>query len=74
MKKRRIGERDPYFRKLSSAWSQAIRDAFLHIDEYEEEDAEPETNGAPADSEVDDPLPRPATAQATAGWINEVDS
>ena len=71
---RRIGERDPYFRKLSSAWSQAIRDAFLHIDEYEEEDAEPEPEPAPADTEVDDPLRKPAPAQATAGWINEVDS
>jgi putative proteasome-type protease len=71
---RRIGERDPYFRKLSSAWSQAIRDAFLHIDEYEEEDADPEPEGATADAEVDDPLPKSASAQATAGWINEVDS
>jgi putative proteasome-type protease len=71
---RRIGERDPYFRKLSSAWSQAIRDAFLHIDEYEEEDADPEQEGATADADADDPLPKPASAQATAGWINEVDS
>jgi putative proteasome-type protease len=71
---RRIGDRDPYFRKLSSAWSQAIRDAFLHIDEYEEEDADPEPEGAVADADVDDPLPRSASAQATAGWINEVDS
>jgi putative proteasome-type protease len=71
---RRIGDRDPYFRKLSSAWSQAIRDAFLHIDEYEEEDADPEQEGATADADVDDPLPKPASAQATAGWINEVDS
>ena len=71
---RRIGDRDPYFRKLSSAWSQAIRDAFLHIDEYEEEDPDPEQERGAADTDVDDPLPKPASAQATAGWINEVDS
>ena len=33
---RRIDENDPYFRKLSAAWSEAIRDAFAHIDEYGE--------------------------------------
>ena len=42
---RRIEERDPYFRKISAGWSQAIRDAFSHIDEYGE-DGEKET-GAP---------------------------
>ena len=47
---RRIGDRDPYFRKLSSAWSQAIRDAFLHIDEYEEEDPDPEQETGTADA------------------------
>ena len=34
---RRIEERDPYFRKISAGWSQAIRDAFAHIDEYGED-------------------------------------
>ncbi len=69
---RRIEEGDPYFRKLSSAWSEAIRDAFAHIDEYGE-DGEPieilHTTGSP-DFEAPEPEP---IAQATAGWINEVD-
>lgn len=30
----RIEENDPYFRKLSSAWSEALRDAFARLDEY----------------------------------------
>ena len=33
---RRIEENDPYFRKLSDAWSEALRDAFAHLDEYGE--------------------------------------
>jgi putative proteasome-type protease len=32
---RRIDENDTYFRKLSSGWSEALRDAFAHIEEYE---------------------------------------
>ncbi len=32
----RIEEDDPYFRKLSAAWSEALRDAFAHLDEYGE--------------------------------------
>jgi putative proteasome-type protease len=32
---RRIDENDPYFRKLSSGWSEALRDAFAQIEEYE---------------------------------------
>jgi len=70
---RRIGEGDPYFRKLSSAWSEAIRDAFAHIDEYGD-DGEPieiiTTKGSP-DFELPEPEP---LAQATAGWIKDVDS
>ncbi len=33
---RRIEENDPYFRKLSDAWSEALRDAFARLDEYQE--------------------------------------
>jgi putative proteasome-type protease len=69
---RRIGENDPYFRKLSAAWSGAIRDAFAHIDEYgEEDDARPDAAKAAA------PFMEPANdtvGQATAGWINDVDA
>ncbi|MCT8266243.1 proteasome-type protease [Afifella sp. JA880] len=36
---RRIEAEDPYFRKLSHAWSEALRDAFARIDEYEALDA-----------------------------------
>lgn len=32
--RRRIGEADPYFRKLSLAWSDALKDAFSRLDEY----------------------------------------
>ncbi|HSG94621.1 MAG TPA: proteasome-type protease [Afifellaceae bacterium] len=32
---RRIEENDPYFRKLSAGWSEALRDAFARIEEYE---------------------------------------
>jgi putative proteasome-type protease len=67
---RRIGEGDPYFRKLSAAWSEAIRDAFAHIDEYGE-GGEPleilKTTGPEFDP------PKEAVAQATAGWIKAVD-
>ena len=31
---RRVNEDDRYYRKLSAAWSAALRDAFAHIDEY----------------------------------------
>jgi putative proteasome-type protease len=31
---KRIEENDPYFRKLSDAWSEALRDAFARLDEY----------------------------------------
>ncbi len=70
---RRISEGDPYFRKLSSAWSEAIRDAFAHIDEYGDS-GEPidilTTTGSP---HFDAPAPEPI-GQATAGWIKDVDS
>jgi len=33
---KRIEENDPYFRKLSDAWSEALRDAFGRLDEYGE--------------------------------------
>jgi putative proteasome-type protease len=67
---RRIGEGDPYFRKLSAAWSQAIRDAFAHIDEYGGEEGKVEPLGAPKAA----PEPQSKVAgQATAGWLSEVD-
>jgi predicted proteasome-type protease len=31
---RRIHDKDPNFRKISEGWSQALRDAFAHIDDY----------------------------------------
>jgi putative proteasome-type protease len=34
---RRIDETDPGFRRISQGWSQAMRDAFAHIDEYGED-------------------------------------
>jgi putative proteasome-type protease len=37
---RRIEEKDAYFRKISAGWSQALRDAFSHIDAYGEDSAE----------------------------------
>ncbi|WP_245615635.1 proteasome-type protease [Afifella pfennigii] len=39
---RRIEADDPYFRKLSNAWSEALRDAFARLEEYEEA-CEPQT-------------------------------
>ncbi len=69
---RRIDEGDPYFRRLSLAWSEAIRDAFAHIDEYGEEEGPIEilkTTGSP---DFEAPMPEPL-AQATAGWIKDVD-
>ena len=75
---RRIEERDPYFRKISAGWSLALRNAFAHIDEYGEEDAKPRRPAAPRRrSKPSPPTTRSApkrSAQATAGWINEVDS
>lgn len=44
---RRIGQSDPYFEKLSKAWSGALRDAFKHIDNYRE----------PSDSDAQGALP-----------------
>ena len=32
---RRIGKDDPYFRKLSSDWSKALRSAFAGIEELD---------------------------------------
>jgi len=37
---RRIDEKDPSFRKISQGWSQALRNAFAHIDEYGDDAAE----------------------------------
>ena len=37
---RRIDEKDPGFRKISQGWSQALRNAFAHIDEYGDDAAE----------------------------------
>jgi putative proteasome-type protease len=70
---RRIEENDPYFRKLSAAWSGAIRDAFAHIDEYGEDGESIEilkTKGADA---VTGGPAQSGAVQATAGWLSEVD-
>jgi putative proteasome-type protease len=72
---RRIEERDPYFRKISAGWSQALRNAFAHIDEYGE-DSRPETGRveSPFNAEpANDKMASDKSAQATAGWIREVD-
>jgi putative proteasome-type protease len=73
---RRIEDRDPYFRKISAGWSQALRNAFAHIDEYGE-DPKPETvqTGALFNAEpANDKVASDALGQATAGWLNEVDT
>ncbi len=36
--KRRIGHDDEYFRRLSAAWSEALRDAFTRIEEFADSD------------------------------------
>ena len=36
--RRRIGHEDEYFRKLSTAWSEALRDAFTRIEEFSDPD------------------------------------
>jgi putative proteasome-type protease len=69
---RRIEENDPYFRKLSAAWSEAIRDAFAHIDEYGEGGEAIEILRTRGIDPVEEPAPEPAV-QATAGWLSEVD-
>ena len=43
---RRIEERDPYFRKISAGWSQALRNAFAHIDEYGEDGETAQAGGS----------------------------
>ncbi len=68
---RRINDKDPYFRKISTGWSQALREAFAHIDEYGEEDAGPEKSVA---AEPQTNAASKTVAQATAGWLKEVDS
>ena len=68
---RRIEERDPYFRKISQGWSQALRNAFAHIDEYGDENSKGDTLKA-VPSYVSDP-PEAVAAQATAGWLSEQD-
>ena len=72
---RRIEENDPYFRKLSAAWSEAIRDAFARIDEYGEDGEEIaiiKTKGPDIAEPAQEAAPAP-TAQATAGWLDAVD-
>jgi putative proteasome-type protease len=69
---RRIEENDPYFRKLSVAWSEAIRDAFARIDEYGEGGESIEILKTKGPDPVEEETP-PAPVQATAGWIEEVD-
>jgi putative proteasome-type protease len=67
--RRRIEEKDPYFRKISAGWSAAIRDAFAHIDEYGEGADEPQAMGAHGlGVETTE-----AAEQATAGWLKLVD-
>jgi putative proteasome-type protease len=34
-REKRIGQDDPYFKKLSSSWSEALREAFTKIDEFD---------------------------------------
>jgi predicted proteasome-type protease len=67
---RRIEERDPYFRKLSLGWSEALREAFTHIDEYGK-DAPEAADGKVAS--MQDRAGTEVAAQATAGWISDVD-
>ena len=38
---RRIAADDPYYHKLSRGWSEALRDAFEHVDEYDDTTEEP---------------------------------
>src|SRR6185503_10993505 len=77
---RRIEERDPYFRKISAGWSQALRNAFAHIDEYGEEQRADGTvtspfSADPANDQTSEVQPSNENlGQATAGWLNEVDS
>ena len=33
---RRIEAKDPYYEKLSRGWSEALRHAFEHVDEYDD--------------------------------------
>jgi putative proteasome-type protease len=70
---RRIEENDPYFRKLSAAWSEAIRDAFAHIDEYGEDGEAIEILKTKGTTDIDPPQEQ-IVAQATAGWIKELDT
>ncbi len=71
---RRIEDRDPYFRKISAGWSQALRNAFAHIDEYGE-DPKPDTGVIPSPFNAEPANDKTANEkQATAGWLNEVDS
>jgi putative proteasome-type protease len=69
---RRIEENDPYFRKLSAAWSEAIRDAFAHIDEYGDGGESIEILKTKGPDPVEEETPAPPV-QATAGWIKDVD-
>jgi putative proteasome-type protease len=69
---RRIEENDPYFRKLSAAWSEAIRDAFAHIDEYGEDGEERVLKTQARDAYDDEE--NVTAIQATAGWLSAVDS
>ena len=68
--RRRIEERDPYFRKISNGWSQALRDAFTHIDEYDGEDDGVERPKRPPVALVESDEEQ---AQATAGWFDRAD-
>ncbi|HEX9904999.1 MAG TPA: proteasome-type protease [Propylenella sp.] len=68
---RRIEERDPYFRKISAGWSQALRDAFAHIDEYGEDEEVPDLLAAAPAKQAE--RHEDALSQATAGWLSRVD-
>ena len=44
---RRIAADDPYYQQLSRSWSEALRDAFDHVDEYDDTTEEPPPSDEP---------------------------
>jgi putative proteasome-type protease len=44
---RRIAADDPYYHQLSRSWSEALRDAFDHVDEYDDTTEEPPPSDEP---------------------------
>ncbi|WP_224407750.1 proteasome-type protease [Afifella sp. IM 167] len=59
---RRIDVDDPYFRKLSHAWSEALRDAFARLEEYEAYDP-----AAAPEFQLATPAPEPAPPSPQQG-------